>query len=105
MPAGRWMADSHGIVSRRGLGNRRYCSTFIGRQRPAVIPHWWWKDFSIVCALAMLDGDEAGRLARDRVAARLRDRCEVRVIELPEGVQPDQLPDGRLCELMEILRG
>jgi len=55
--------------------------------------------------LLLLDGDEAGRLARDRVAARLRDRCEVRVIELPEGVQPDQLPDGRLCELMEILRG
>jgi DNA primase len=50
--------------------------------------------------LLLLDGDEAGRLARDRVAARLRDRCEVRVIELPEGAQPDQLPD---CELRELI--
>jgi DNA primase len=50
--------------------------------------------------LLLLDGDEAGRLARDRVAARLRDRCKVRVIELPEGAQPDLLPD---CELRELI--
>jgi DNA primase len=49
----------------------------------------------------MLDGDEAGRRARDRVAARLRNRCEVRVIGLPEGVQPDQLPDGELRRWIE----
>jgi len=49
----------------------------------------------------LLDGDEAGRLARDRVAARLRDRCEVRVIGLAEGIQPDQLPDCELRELIE----
>ena len=51
--------------------------------------------------LLLLDGDQAGRLARDRVAACLRDRCEVRVIELTEGVQPDQLPDGELRRLIE----
>jgi len=46
----------------------------------------------------LLDGDAAGRRARDRVAARLRDHCEVRVIGLPEGAQPDQLAD---CELRQ----
>ena len=55
--------------------------------------------------LLLLDGDEAGRRAQDRAAARLRDKCEVRVIELPEGVQPDQLPDCKLRELIEYASG
>src|ERR1035438_5352664 len=56
--------------------------------------------------LPMLDGDVAGRRARGRVVARLRDRCEVRVIELADGVQPDQLPDDELRELIEsAMRG
>jgi DNA primase len=49
----------------------------------------------------MLDGDGAGRLGKDRVAARLRDLCEVRVISLPEDRQPDQLPDSELRHLIE----
>lgn len=49
----------------------------------------------------MLDGDEAGRAACNRVAARLRDGCEVNGIELPEGAQPDQLPDCALRSLIE----
>ena len=44
--------------------------------------------------VVLLDGDEAGRKARGRVAGGLQDQCAVRVIELPEGAQPDQLPDG-----------
>jgi DNA primase len=51
--------------------------------------------------LLMLDGDEAGRLGRERVAARLRNGCEVGVIQLPEGEQPDHLPEGELRRLME----
>lgn len=53
------------------------------------------------CMLVLLDGDKAGRLARDRVVARLRDKCEVRLIDLPEDVQPDQLPDWDLRQLIE----
>ena len=49
----------------------------------------------------MLDGDVAGRQARARVVARLRDRCEVRVMELAEGTQPDQQPDDVLRQLIE----
>jgi DNA primase len=48
--------------------------------------------------LLMLDGDEAGQQAQARVVARLRDRCEVRVMGLPAGMQPDQLPERRLRE-------
>jgi DNA primase len=65
-------------------------------EHPAQLLH---NRFSRV--VLMLDGDEAGRLARDRVAGRLRDTSEVRVIELPEGRQPDQLPECRLRELIE----
>jgi hypothetical protein len=55
--------------------------------------------------LLLLDGDEAGRRARDRVVARLRNRCEERVMDLPEGAQPDQLPDCQLRELIESATG
>ena len=41
--------------------------------------------------VVMLDGDQAGRMAGRRVAAGLRQSCEVRVIELPAGVQLDQV--------------
>ena len=51
--------------------------------------------------LLMLDGDVAGRQARGRVVGRLKDRCEVGVIELPEGAQPDQLPDSELRQVIE----
>jgi DNA primase len=51
--------------------------------------------------LVMLDGDVAGRQASGRVAARLQDRCEVRVIELTDGAQPDQLPNDELRQLIE----
>jgi DNA primase len=53
----------------------------------------------------MLDGDGAGRRGKDRVAARLKDLCEVRVISLPEDRQPDQLPDSKLRQLIERATG
>jgi DNA primase len=55
--------------------------------------------------LLLLDGDEAGRRAQDRVAARLRDRCEVHGMELPGGAQPDQLPSSELRERIESATG
>lgn len=51
--------------------------------------------------LVMLDGDVAGRRAHASVAARLRVRCEVREIELPEGAQPDQLAEDALRHLID----
>jgi len=39
----------------------------------------------------MLDGDEAGRWAGRTIAARLRKKCSVQVVDLPVGQQPDQL--------------
>lgn len=39
----------------------------------------------------LLDGDPAGRKASAIVAKKLRPHCRVRVVLLPDGVQPDQL--------------
>jgi DNA primase len=55
--------------------------------------------------LLMLDGDDAGRLGTDRAAARLKNRCEVRVLRLPEGAQPDQLPRWQLHEWIDRASG
>ena len=42
--------------------------------------------------ILLLDGDPTGRKASTVIAQRLRLDCNVRVISLPDGVQPDQLP-------------
>lgn len=39
----------------------------------------------------MLDGDNSGRQASQRIAARLAGKCSVRLAWLPDGKQPDQL--------------
>lgn len=41
--------------------------------------------------ILMLDGDPAGRKATIVIAEHLRPHCHVRVVLLPDGVQPDQL--------------
>ena len=42
--------------------------------------------------ILLLDGDATGRKASTVVAQKLRPQCSVRVVLLPDGVQPDQLP-------------
>ena len=39
----------------------------------------------------LLDGDPTGRKASTIIAKELRPHCDVRVVLLPDGVQPDQL--------------
>ena len=51
----------------------------------------------------MLDGDEAGRRAAVEIAARLAPKVWVRVVEVPEGKQPDQLAIGEIRELLQGL--
>ena len=41
--------------------------------------------------LLMLDGDDSGRQASQRIAARLAGKCSVRLGWVPDGRQPDQL--------------
>ena len=41
--------------------------------------------------ILMLDGDPTGRKASIVIAQQLRPHCHVRVVLLPDGVQPDQL--------------
>lgn len=42
--------------------------------------------------ILLLDGDPTGRKATIVIAQQLRPHCHVRVVLLPDGVQPDQLP-------------
>ena len=42
--------------------------------------------------ILLLDGDATGRKASAVIAQKLRPHCHVRVVLLPDGVQPDQLP-------------
>jgi DNA primase len=51
--------------------------------------------------ILMLDGDPAGRFATARIAAQLRPHVPVRVIHLPDQVQPDQLTTEGVREILQ----
>jgi DNA primase len=52
----------------------------------------------------MLDGDQAGREAAEAIADRLqRVVFSVKTVELPDGVQPDHLPESDLRERLDGL--
>jgi len=51
--------------------------------------------------ILMLDGDVAGRKASKAIAAKLRPRCQLQVVELPVGVQPDQLSTAEIQEILQ----
>lgn len=50
--------------------------------------------------ILMLDGDIVGRRAAKIIAAKLRPRCPVHVVEVPVSVQPDQLSAGEIREIL-----
>ena len=54
--------------------------------------------FDRVCLL--MDGDAAGKEAAEAIAQRLVRRLYVRLVDLPEGKQPDQLSSEELCMLL-----
>jgi DNA primase len=49
----------------------------------------------------MLDGDTTGRQATAAITAQLQPHVEVRVIHLPDGVQPDQLTPASVREILQ----
>jgi DNA primase len=50
--------------------------------------------------ILLLDGDPTGRRASTVIVQGLRPDCDVRVISLPDGVQPDQLPANELGNVL-----
>lgn len=48
----------------------------------------------------MMDADEAGRRAARRLAERLRGQHELSIAAVPEGLDPDQLEDPQLVEIL-----
>jgi DNA primase len=54
--------------------------------------------------VVMLDGDEAGQVATQTISDRLQQAVfKVETVELPDGVQPDQLSDGELRAALDGL--
>ncbi len=49
----------------------------------------------------LLDGDPTGRQASAVIAQKLRAQCCLRVIPLPDGVQPDQMPAPEILRLTQ----
>jgi DNA primase len=50
----------------------------------------------------MLDGDAAGRAASETIAARLSGRCQVQLVPVPDGSQPDQLSCSAIRRLLAV---
>jgi DNA primase len=53
------------------------------------------------CVILMLDGDDTGRGATRTIAAQLQPHASVRVIHLPDAVQPDQLSTETIRRLWQ----
>jgi DNA primase len=52
--------------------------------------------------VVMLDGDEAGREAAPKIADRLqRAVYQVQLVDLPDGVQPDNIADDELHRMLD----
>jgi DNA primase len=51
-------------------------------------------------AVLMLDGDDAGRRGTAAIARRLSGRMRVEVVNLPDGVQPDQMASKEITHLL-----
>lgn len=51
--------------------------------------------------ILFLDGDTTGRKATVVISQQLRPHCHVRVVSLPDGVQPDQLPAKDIGSVLE----
>jgi DNA primase len=50
--------------------------------------------------ILLLDGDSTGRKASTVIAHTLRPQCSLRVVFLPDGVQPDQLTTKDIAEIL-----
>ena len=54
--------------------------------------------------IVMLDGDEAGRVAAEGIVDRLQQVVyQVELVELPHGLQPDELSDDEIHALLDLI--
>jgi DNA primase len=51
--------------------------------------------------ILVLDGDRTGRNASAMLAQQLRTQCHVRVVLLPDGLQPDQMPPTEIVRVLQ----
>lgn len=57
----------------------------LSKQQEDPLTEYFWS------VVILLDGDEAGPIRGREIALRLVKRTSVRIVELPDGKQPDQL--------------
>jgi DNA primase len=77
------------------------CAAIMGSTMSKKREHLLPEHFGHV--MAMLAGDEAGNAAAQGIADRLRQIVyQVDVVDLPEGVQPDQLSGDELHRLLDL---
>jgi DNA primase len=84
-----WQAGYHSVVALMG-------SSLSDRQQELLTAN-----FDAVAL--MLDGDEAGKSAQEEIASRLARKLWVRIVEVPEGTQPDQLAVEEIQRILASL--
>ena len=52
----------------------------------------------------MFDGDEAGKSATSEITSQFAQKCFVRVVDVPDGKQPDQLSSDEIREILNFLK-
>ena len=71
-------------------------STISNHQEQLLVDHF--KE-----VIVMLDGDEGGRAATSDITYRLMRKTFVRVVDVPDNKQPDQLPTEEIQALLSFL--
>jgi len=69
-------------------------SALYGPQRHALVERFRH-------VILLLDGDATGRKASAVISQKLPPHCHVRVVLLPDGVQPDQLPANEMRKVLQ----
>ncbi len=54
--------------------------------------------------IIMLDADESGRSAASQIASRIVRKLFVRIVDVPEGKQPDQLSSDEIRQILNFLK-
>lgn len=81
-------------VIQAGRASVALMGSSLSKQQEELLVQNFWKVF------LLFDGDDAGRACTDDCLKRLGRRMWVRALELPDGIQPDQMSRGDLENLI-----
>ena len=84
------------VLQQYGINAFAIMGTHISRQQVQKCVDW------LTEVVVMLDGDEAGLKFAGGVKDRLLPRIHARIVTLPQGKDPDELPESELKELIRV---